>query len=139
MTEKKNNIEEIIENEDIKENPMKVEFTKIPLIPLRAVAVIPGMVTHFDVGREKSILALEKAMEENGQVFLVMQRDASIENPKRENMYEYGTIANVKQVLRLPGRSIRNNSNGATCSKIAYINPSGMCFQINSISRYILC
>lgn len=107
MTKEKNNIKEIIENEDIKENPMKVEFTKIPLIPLRAVAVIPGMVTHFDVGREKSILALEKAMEENGEVFLVMQRDASIENPKRENLYEYGTIANVKQVLRLPGRTCR--------------------------------
>ncbi|MFA5341909.1 MAG: endopeptidase La [Clostridia bacterium] len=120
MTDKKDKIDEVYDDKDIfegseiteadfdfKDGAEKIEFTKIPLIPLRAVAVIPSMVTHFDVGREKSILALEKAMEENGQVFLVMQKDASIENPKQENLYEYGTIANVKQVLRLPGRTCR--------------------------------
>lgn len=120
MAENKNKLDEIVDDKDIfegldipnldsdiKEDSEKMEFTKIPLIPLRSVAVIPSMVTHFDVGREKSILALEKAMEENGQVFLVMQKDASVENPKQENLYEYGTIANVKQVLRLPGRTCR--------------------------------
>ncbi|MFA7674200.1 MAG: LON peptidase substrate-binding domain-containing protein, partial [Clostridia bacterium] len=84
-----------------------VNIIKIPLIPLRGVAVVPYMVTHFDVGREKSITALEKAMEENGQVLLVMQKDATVENPKKHELYEYGTIANVKQVLRLPGRTCR--------------------------------
>jgi ATP-dependent Lon protease len=101
MAENKNKLDEIVDDKDIfegldipnldsdiKEDSEKMEFTKIPLIPLRSVAVIPSMVTHFDVGREKSILALEKAMEENGQVFLVMQKDASVENPKQENLYE---------------------------------------------------
>ena len=120
MEDEKNKLEKIIDDKDtnrragipdlassIKEDSENIQFSKVPLIPLRAVAVIPSMVTHFDVGREKSILALEKAMEENGQVFLVMQKDASVENPKQEHLYEYGTIANVKQVLRLPGRTCR--------------------------------
>lgn len=97
---------------DKKDNKMEngniaINYVKIPLIPLRGVAVVPYMVTHFDVGREKSITALEKAMEENGQVLLVMQKDATVENPKKNELYEYGTIANVKQVLRLPGRTCR--------------------------------
>ena len=120
MEDIKKDIEEIIDlnNDDDKELTGKIEYMKIPLIALRAVAVIPSMVTHFDVGREKSILALEKAMEENGQVFLIMQKDASVENPKKEDLYDYGTIANVKQVLRLPGKTCRILVEGVKRAKL---------------------
>lgn len=100
------------------------EFLRIPLIPLRAVAVIPSMVTHFDVGREKSIAALEKAMEENSQIFLVMQKDATVENPKQEDMFEYGTVANVKQVLRLPAKTCRILVEGVHRAKLEKVYTS---------------
>lgn len=127
----------IVVKETAKVITIKPEFMKIPLIPLRAVAVIPSMVTHFDVGREKSILALEKAMEENGQVFLIMQKNAAVENPKKDELYSYGTIANVKQVLRLPGRTCRILVEGVKRAKLEELTAKkGYLTAIVSIAEY---
>ena len=79
----------------------------MPLLPLRGLMVFPYMVMHFEVGRAKSIAALEKAMMEDQRVFLVTQRDAEVEDPKNGDLYRVGTIARVKQVLNLPGDHIR--------------------------------
>jgi len=79
----------------------------IPLIPLRGMTIFPNMVLHFDIGREKSINALEKAMIVNQHVFLVSQRDESTELPTAEDLYAIGTVAKIKQMLKLPGDSIR--------------------------------
>ena len=79
----------------------------IPLIPLRGMTIFPNMVLHFDIGREKSINALEKAMIVNQHVFLVSQRDENTELPTPEDFYAIGTVAKIKQMLKLPGDSIR--------------------------------
>ncbi len=79
----------------------------LPLIPLRGLMVFPHMVLHFDVGRQRSISALEQAMMEDQKVFLVAQKDGDVDEPGMEDMCRVGTVALVKQVLNMPGDSIR--------------------------------
>ena len=80
---------------------------KLPMIPLRGLTVFPGMVIHFDVGREKSIAAIEAAMIDKQLVFLSYQLDASIEHPLRADVSQIGVIAEVKQILKLPDGNLR--------------------------------
>ncbi len=83
---------------------MEEKFTiKLPLIPLRGLTVFPDMTTSLSIGREKSLEALEYATEHKMPVFLVSQKDASIQDPQRQDLCDIGTIAKVKQVLKLPG------------------------------------
>ena len=91
----------------------------VPLIPLRGIVVYPHMILHFDVGRFKSIKAIEEAMLEEQLIFLVAQRDPSIEDPEPTDIYAYGTIAKIKQLLRLPGDTIRVLVEGIGRAKIA--------------------
>jgi ATP-dependent Lon protease len=79
----------------------------MPMIPLRGLSIFPNMVLHFDIGREKSISALEKAMVRDQIVFLAAQRDAETDLPTFEDFYSVGTVARIKQMLKLPGDSIR--------------------------------
>lgn len=74
----------------------------LPVIPLRGITIFPNMIIHFDVGREKSIAALEEAMLQEGQIFLVSQINAEIEDPSQEEIYSIGTICKIKQILKLP-------------------------------------
>ena len=80
---------------------------QMPVLPLRGMMAFPHMVLHFDVGRPKSVAALEKAMMEDQRIFLVAQMDAEIEEPAVSDLCRVGTIAQIKQVLNLPGDSIR--------------------------------
>ncbi len=80
---------------------------RLPLIPLRGLMVFPHMVLHFDVGRQRSISALEQAMMEDQKVFLVAQKDAEVDEPGKQDLCRMGTVALVKQVLNMPGDSIR--------------------------------
>lgn len=77
----------------------------MPTVALRGLVIFPGMFIHFDVGREKSINALRKAMDTDQEIFLVTQKDISIDDPEYSDLYEIGVIATVKQVLKLPGKS----------------------------------
>ena len=79
----------------------------MPLIPLRGLTVFPNMVLHFDIGREKSIVALERAMMLNQIVFLATQKNVDIELPTFREIYSVGTVAKVKQMLKLPDGNIR--------------------------------
>ncbi|MDR0519035.1 MAG: endopeptidase La [Clostridiales Family XIII bacterium] len=79
----------------------------MPLIPLRGITVFPYMVLHFDIGREKSVSALEKAMVRDQIVFLAVQRDAETDLPTHRDLNEIGCIVKIKQMLKLPGDSIR--------------------------------
>ena len=79
----------------------------LPLIPVRGLVVFPFMVLHFDVAREKSIAALEAAMKHDQLVMLSAQRNIAVEEPKAEDIYEIGCIAKVKQMLKVPGGTIR--------------------------------
>jgi ATP-dependent Lon protease len=86
---------------------MEKELKILPLIPLRGITIFPYMVMHFDVGREKSIFALEDAMLTNQEIFLVAQKDAKVEEPNEADIYTIGTICTVKQILKLPGNTVR--------------------------------
>lgn len=86
---------------------MEKERIILPLIPLRGLSVFPNMVLHFDVGREKSIKALEDAMIKDQMVFLTTQRDIDIDLPTEDDFYPVGTVCRIKQMLKLPGDAIR--------------------------------
>jgi len=79
----------------------------MPMLPLRGILVFPNMVIHLDVGRERSVNALEQAMVEDNKILLVAQKDAKIDEPTPEDIYKLGTIAQIKQLLKLPGGTIR--------------------------------
>ncbi|MDR3363670.1 MAG: endopeptidase La [Clostridiales Family XIII bacterium] len=79
----------------------------MPVIPLRGMTAFPSMVFHFDIGREKSVNALEKAMMSNQIILLVSQKNPDTELPTFEDYYKVGTVAKIKQMLKLPGDSIR--------------------------------
>lgn len=84
------------------------EYTRqLPVVALRNMAVMPGMLIHFDVNRKTNIEAIEAAMLINQQVLLVSQIDAETENPTIEDLYRVGTIAEIKQMIKLPGNVIR--------------------------------
>ena len=90
----------------------------MPMIPLRGLSIFPSMVLHFDIGREKSISALEKAMMMNQKVFLSTQMNPDMDLPTRDDFYQVGTIAKIKQMLRLPGDTIRVLVEGVSRGKI---------------------
>ena len=73
-----------------------------PAIPLRGMTIFPNMIIHFDIGREKSIAALEEAMIKDGEIFLVAQKDPEVEEPTGDDIYSIGTICKVKQLLKMP-------------------------------------
>ncbi|MGH1283602.1 endopeptidase La [Bacillus toyonensis] len=79
----------------------------VPLLPLRGVLVYPTMVLHLDVGRDKSIQALEQAAMDENIIFLAMQKEMNIDDPKEDDMYSVGTVAKVKQMLKLPNGTLR--------------------------------
>ncbi|HIU95232.1 MAG: endopeptidase La [Anaerovoracaceae bacterium] len=83
------------------------EMMELPMIPLRGLSVFPNMVLHFDIGREKSINALEKAMVMNQHIFLASQKDDNTDLPTPDDFYHIGTVGKIKQMLKLPGDSIR--------------------------------
>ncbi len=80
---------------------------RLPILALRGLNVFPNMTIHFDVGRKKSIRAVEEAMRGNQEIFLVTQMDIQVDDPKANDLYHIGTVSVVKQVLRLPGDTIR--------------------------------
>ena len=83
------------------------EIVAMPALALRAITVFPHLLLHFDVGREFSIRALEQAMTGNREIFLVTQKDLAAENPAQEHLYQVGTVATIKQILRLPDNNVR--------------------------------
>ena len=91
----------------MQESNRKSLLLRMPVLPLRGMMVFPHMVLHFDVGRPTSVAALEKAMMGDQRIFLVAQMDAEIDEPELSDLCRVGTIAQIKQVLNLPGDSIR--------------------------------
>lgn len=111
MTDEKNIKEELCEGEIEKEQDEAIaeddNLMTLPMIPLRGLSVFPNMVLHFDIGREKSINAIEKAMVMDQKIFLAAQKDENVELPTPDDFYHTGTIGKVKQMLKLPGGSSR--------------------------------
>lgn len=91
---------------------------RLPMLPLRGLTIFPYLVLHFDVGRARSIAALEEAMVNNQEIFLVTQKDIKMEEPEIDDIYEVGTISKIKQLLKLPGETIRVLVEGLERAKI---------------------
>ena len=79
----------------------------LPALALRGLVIYPKMMVHFDVGREASVKAVEEAMSTNSPIFLVAQRDIRVEEPEKKELFLMGTISQVRQILRLPGKTVR--------------------------------
>ena len=99
---------------DMIEEPL----TEIPVLPLRDVVVYPHMVIPLFVGREKSINALEAAMDDNKQILLVAQKSAAEDDPKADDMYRIGTVASILQLLKLPDGTVKVLVEGGKRAKI---------------------
>ncbi len=95
-----------------------MEMSHYPLLPLRDVVVFPNVVVPLFVGRKKSIRALEYAMAHKKEIFLAAQKDASVDNPSPKDIYAYGTICNVLQLLRLPDGTVKTLVEGKHRGKI---------------------
>jgi ATP-dependent Lon protease len=101
-----------------KKNEKKIILHNIPMLPLRGLVVYPYMILHFDVGRVKSVKAIEEAMIKDQKIFLTSQKDPNIEDPAFEDINTFGTISKIKQLLRLPGDTIRVLVEGIERAKI---------------------
>lgn len=86
---------------------MEASGKLMPMLALRGIIVFPGMTVNLDVGRDKSINAVNAAMQLDKKILLVTQRDAETADPKREELYNYGVVAEIKQLLKLPSGAIR--------------------------------
>ena len=80
---------------------------ELPVIALRGLSILPNMIVHFEVSRSKSKLAIEAAMLKDQNIFLLTQRDPDEENPQKDDLYEFGTVAKIKQIVKLSKDSLR--------------------------------
>lgn len=86
---------------------MENKRRKLPMVALRGMVVMPEMAVHFDISRKKSIEAIQQAMEEEQQIFLSAQKSVEIEEPGQDDIYEVGTIASIRQIVKLPKQIVR--------------------------------
>lgn len=86
---------------------MAEQRLNLPMVPLRGLTIMPEMIVHFDVSRESSIAAVQEAMAEEQKIFLVSQKSIETEKPMQEDVFEIGTIATVKQIMKLPKQIMR--------------------------------
>lgn len=82
-------------------------YRELPILPLRGMLVFPYTVIHLDVGRKKSINAIEEAMLGSKEIFLATQKEAQTDEPTEEDIYTVGTVAEIRQVLKMPGGTMR--------------------------------
>ncbi|MBA4496285.1 endopeptidase La [Paenactinomyces guangxiensis] len=110
---------------------VKEEERTLPLLPLRGELVYPGMVLHLNVGREKSVQALEKAMMDNNLILLATQREIQIEEPSQDDIFPVGTIASVRQLLKLPNGTLRVLVEGVKRARILRFLPTEDFYEVS--------
>lgn len=93
---------------------MNREIKSLPMVALRGMTIMPEMVVHFDVSREKSIAAIQEAMAGDQKIFLVAQRSIETDDPTQEDVYEVGTVGTIKQIMKLPKHIVRVLVSGET-------------------------
>ena len=99
--------EDLISSADKNLSDEGMDDSGIPVLPLRDVVVYPHMVIPLFVGREKSIVALERAMHAGKRILLIAQRKADLDDPQPEDLYEVGTLATILQLLKLPDSTVK--------------------------------
>lgn len=109
---------------------MDYEVKVLPLLPLRGILVFPYMVIHLDVGREKSVVAIEEAMIQDRIIFLATQKEAQTDDPGQDDIFTIGTVAEVKQLLKLPGGTIRVLVEGLARAKVRRFITNEPYFQV---------
>ncbi len=95
---------------------------KMPLLPLRGMVVFPSMIIHLDAGRTRSVGAIEQAMLEERRILLIAQKDAEIEEPTPDDLFEMGTIAEIRQIFKLPGGALRVLVEGLSRARIQRVH-----------------
>ena len=105
-------------------------FNSMPMLILRGMVVFPGMLLHFDVGRKKSIAAINKAMDSNQTLFLATQKDISVEDPKINEVYKIGCVAVIKQILKTSNDTIRVMVEGVCRATVDCVLDSIPCFHV---------
>ena len=105
--------------------------TGMPTLALRGLTVFPNMILHFDVARPASIKALDESMSSAQPIFLVTQKDLMVEEPKREDLYNIGTLCNVRQLLRLPGDNVRVIVDGLCRGRLTELTRTEPCLVAN--------
>ena len=108
---------------------MENELMSLPMVALRGLTVLPEQVTHFDVSREKSVQAITQAMKKDQKIFLVMQKEIEVEEPKESDLYRIGCIATVKQIVKLPGNMKRVLVSGEQRAGLSWIESEEPYFQ----------
>lgn len=100
---------------------MHNERKSLPLVPLRGMTILPGMVVHFDVSRARSIAAVQEAMSEEQKIFLTAQKSIDTDEPGAEDVYEIGTVGTVRQIIKLPKQIVRVLVSGETRGRLKEI------------------
>jgi len=115
----------------------KFETRKMPMMPIRDVVIFPYMMTPFVVGRESSVRALEDALAADKKIFLATQHDASVDEPKPNEIYQVGTVVNIVQSLKLPDGNIKVLVEGIERGKILQITETEGFMQASvRVARY---
>lgn len=111
----------------------KTETKLFPLLPLRGIVVFPYVIVNLDVGREKSVAALEEAMAHDHKIMLTTQKDSTVDDPGADDFYKIGTIVQIRQLLKLPGGSVRVLVEGLHRARIKKVITQGKFYAVEVV------
>ena len=103
---------------------MDTLILRMPAVALRGMVILPGMIAHFDISREKSVKAVEESMMEEQKIFLVTQKDVEQDEPAVTDLYKIGVIAEVKQVIKLQNNIVRILAEGKERAELSSFLPN---------------